>query len=79
MSELTDTESRTQTIDMLKNFIQEAVEKELDTMQFTHAMSCEKECGGQNEDECNIKNWWLEYKELVKKDGAAYLKTVNFT
>jgi len=60
-------------MDKFKAIITEAVEMELNTMQFVHAVDCDN-CKEESETPCPIREWWIEYKELFKKEGPSYLE-----
>ena len=51
----------------LKKYAQEETLKELGYLRMSHAMNCDKKCGGGNDD-CDIREWLHEYVEAFKEE-----------
>ena len=52
----------------LKKYAQGETLKELGYLRMSHAMNCDKICGGQNNDDCDIREWLIEYVEAFKME-----------
>lgn len=52
----------------LKKYAQEQTLKELHRLIISHAFGCDKNCGGKNDDPCEIKEWLIDYIEAFKEE-----------
>lgn len=55
-------------VPQLKKYAQEETLKELNMLVMSHAFSCDKKCGGKNDEFCEIKEWLIDYIEAFKEE-----------